>query len=100
MDFPGDAIDPPSHGVSPGHDPLTGGVDPYAAGSDIPVPRPRSRFSLRQPPARLLAMMCLNIAVRAGALSVSPRATATVRAVWFSWPPVMMPSGSGTMAPS
>ena len=41
-------------------------------------------FSLCQPPARLLAMMCLNIAVRAGALMVSPWRTATVRAVLFS----------------
>src|SRR5256885_9994522 len=31
-----------------------------------------SRFSLRQPPARLLAMICLNMAERAGALMVSP----------------------------
>src|SRR5918995_1769652 len=40
-----------------------------------------SRFNLRQPPARLLAMICLNIAVRAGTLIVSPWRTATVRAV-------------------
>jgi hypothetical protein len=59
-----------------------------------------SRFSLRQPPARLLAIICSNMAVRAGALMVSPWLTATVRAVLFSWPPVMIPSGSGTMAPS
>ena len=42
-------------------------------------------------------MICLNIAVSAGALIDSPSRTATVRAVSFSWPPVMMPSGSGTM---
>jgi hypothetical protein len=59
-----------------------------------------SRFSLRQPPARLLAMMCLIMAVRAAALMVSPARTATVRAVLLPWPAVMIPSGSGTMAPS
>jgi hypothetical protein len=35
-------------------------------------------FSLRQPPARLFAMICLNIAVRAGLFIVSPWRTATV----------------------
>lgn len=59
-----------------------------------------SRLSLRQPPARLLAMICLNMAVRAGALMGSSSRKATVRAVLLPWPPVMMPSGSGTMAPS
>ena len=59
-----------------------------------------SRLSLRQPPARLLAMICLNIAASAGALMVSPWRTATVRAVVLSCPPVMIFSGSGTMAPS
>src|SRR5258708_5926398 len=54
-------------------------------------------FTARQPPARLLAMICLNIATRADALMVSPRRTATVRAVVFPWPAVMIPSGSGTM---
>jgi hypothetical protein len=55
---------------------------------------------LRQPPARLLAMICLNIAASAGSLIGSPSRKATVRAVLLSWPAVMMPSGSGTMAPS
>ena len=59
-----------------------------------------SRFSLRQPPARLLAMICLNIAVSAGALMCSPWRMDNVRALLFSWPPVMIPAGSGTMAPS
>jgi YceI-like domain len=59
-----------------------------------------SRFNLRQPPARLLAMICLNMAVRARALIVSPWRTATVRAVLLPWPPVMIPLGSGTMPPS
>ena len=59
-----------------------------------------SRLILRQPPARLLAMMCLNIAVRATALIGSPRRKATVRAVVLLCPPVMIPSGSGTIAPS
>ncbi len=59
-----------------------------------------SRFSLRQPPARLLAMMCWNMVLRAGALMASPWRMATVRAVLLSWPAVMIPSGSGTMAPS
>ena len=58
------------------------------------------RFSLRQPPALLLAMICSNIAVRAGALMASPSRIATVRAVLLSWPPVMIFSGSGTIAPS
>jgi hypothetical protein len=40
-----------------------------------------ARFSLRQPPARLSATICLNIALRADALMVSPWYTATVRAV-------------------
>ena len=57
-------------------------------------------FSLRQPPARLLAMICRNMAARAGALMASPCLTATVRAVELLWPAVMIPSGSGTMAPS
>jgi hypothetical protein len=48
----------------------------------------------------LFAMICRNIAVSAGALMVSPRRMATVRAVELSWPAVMIPSGSGTMAPS
>ena len=40
-----------------------------------------SRFSLRQPPALLLAMICVNIAARAATLMVSPSRIATVRAV-------------------
>ncbi len=43
-------------------------------------------------------MIWRNIAVRAGSLIGSPRRTATVRAVLLSWPAVMMPSGSGTIA--
>ena len=62
--------------------------------------RHHARLSLRQPPARLLAMIARNMVSSASALIVSPRVTATVRAVVFSWPPVMMPSGSGTIAPS
>ena len=67
-----------------------------------PVDRPPhpSGFNVRQPPARLLAMMCLNMAVRAGALMTSPWRKATVRAVLLSWPAVMIRSGSGTMPPS
>lgn len=53
---------------------------------------------LRQPPARLLAMICLNISVSAGALMASPSRKATVRAILLSWPAVMMPCGSGTIA--
>jgi hypothetical protein len=60
----------------------------------------RAALILRQPPARLLAMICLNIAASAGSLIGSPSRKATVRAVLLSWPAVMMPSGSGTMAPS
>jgi hypothetical protein len=48
----------------------------------------------------LLATICRNIAVRAGALIGSPSRIATVRAVLLSWPDVMIPSGSGTMPPS
>jgi hypothetical protein len=40
-----------------------------------------SRFNLRHPPARLLAMICLNIAPSALALMGSPLRNATVRAV-------------------
>jgi hypothetical protein len=58
------------------------------------------RLILRHPPALLLAMICLIIAMRARALIGSPRRMATVRAVVLSWPPVMIPSGSGTIAPS
>jgi len=57
-------------------------------------------FSFRQPPARLFAMICRSIAVRAGALIDSFSRIASVRAVLFSWPAVMIPSGSGTIAPS
>jgi len=39
------------------------------------------RLSVRQPPARLLAIICLNMAVRADAFIVLPWRTATVRAV-------------------
>jgi hypothetical protein len=55
-----------------------------------------SRFNFRQPPARLLAMMFLNMAVGARALMVSPWRMATVRAVALSRRAVMIPSGSGT----
>src|SRR6266581_8655280 len=53
-----------------------------------------------QPPARLFAMICLNMAPSARLLIGSPRRKATVRPVLLSWPAVMMPSGSGTIAPS
>ncbi len=59
-----------------------------------------SRFSFRQPPALLLAMICLNIALSAGALIVAPWRIATVRSVVLSCPPVMIFSGSGTIGPS
>jgi hypothetical protein len=59
-----------------------------------------SCLSIRQPPARLLAMIALNMAVRAVVFRVSPLRTAMVRAVLFSWPAVMIPCGSGTMPPS
>jgi hypothetical protein len=45
-------------------------------------------------------MICRNIAERAGALMASPSRTATVRAVLLPCPAVMIPSGSGTIAPS
>ena len=90
--------------------PVSGGSRPSAAAAARATPpclalgpisaNQLSRFSLRQPPARLLAMICLNMAERAGALMVSPWRMATVRAVLLSWPPVMIPSGSGTMPPS
>jgi hypothetical protein len=57
-------------------------------------------FSLCQPPARLLAMICLSIAVSAWALIVSPCLKAIVLAVLLLCRPVMMPSGSGMIAPS
>ena len=40
--------------------------------------------SFRQPPARLLAMICLNIAISADVLMASPSRKATVRAVLLS----------------
>jgi hypothetical protein len=55
-----------------------------------------SRFNFRRPPARLLAMMFLNMAVGARALMVWPWRMATVRAVVLSRRAVMIPSGSGT----
>ena len=55
-------------------------------------------LSFRQPPARLWATICRNIASSAARLRVSPSLTPTVRAVWLPWPAVMMPSGSGTIA--
>ena len=57
-------------------------------------------LSLRQPPARLLAMIWPNIAANAGSLITSFSWIATVRAVLLSRPPVMMRAGSGTIAPS
>src|SRR5437588_12826784 len=57
-------------------------------------------LSLRQPPARLLATMCLRMAVRAGELIVSPSWKEIILAVLLLCPAVMMPSGSGTIAPS
>lgn len=45
----------------------------------------RSRdFSFLQPPALLLAMICFNMALSAGALTFSPRRIVTVRAVLLS----------------
>ena len=41
-------------------------------------------FSFRHPPALLLAMICFNMALSAGALTFSPRRMATVRAVLLS----------------
>jgi transposase len=86
--------------------PGAGAARSRPAARDLP-PRGAARgpiqalcFSFRQPPARLLAMISLNIAPRALALIVSPSRTATVRAALLSWPPVMIPSGSGTIAPS
>jgi hypothetical protein len=60
--------------------------------SDLPC-----ALSRRQPPARLLAMIALNIATSGSGLIGSPCRNDTVRAVLFSWPAVMIPSGSGTM---
>src|SRR5215470_17136592 len=60
----------------------------------------RFAVSFLQPPARLFAIICLNIAVRAWALIFSPCRIATVRAVLLSCPLVMMPCGSGTIPPS
>lgn len=60
----------------------------------------RFAASFLQPPARLFAIICLNIAVRAGALIFSPCRIATVRAVLLLCPPVIMPCGSGTIPPS
>src|SRR5438309_7175 len=80
----------PEHdqGHEGGHDPKIWTLAPCAA------------LILRQPPARLLAMICLNMAVSARRLIFSPSLYATVRAVVLSCPAVMMPWGSGTMPPS
>ena len=61
---------------------------------------PAAALSLRQPPARLLATICSNIACNAGALIVSPSWMEICRPVLLPWPLVMMFSGSGTIAPS
>jgi hypothetical protein len=45
----------------------------------------------RQPPPRLLAMICLNMALSVGALMTSPWRIATVRAVLLRWPAVVIP---------
>ena len=45
-----------------------------------------TRLSFLQPPARLFAIICLNMVVRAGALIFSPCRIATVRAVLLSCP--------------
>ena len=79
---------------------LSGSRSLYRVAAVKPSEPTPSRLSLRQPPARLLAMICRNIARSARSLIGSPRRKATVRAVWLSWPAVMMPSGSGTIAPS
>ena len=70
------------------------GIQKHVVGEGQPA-----AFNLRQPPARLLATICRNIAVRAGALIGSPSRIATVRAVLLSWTDVMIPSGSETMPP-
>lgn len=59
-----------------------------------------SRLSLRQPPALLLAMIRLNIALSSDALIVSPRWIASGRASKLSCPPTMIFSGSGTITRS
>ena len=59
--------------------------------------RPRQRsvgaLSRRQPPARLLAMIALHIAISGSALIGFPWWKARVRAVLFWWPRVMIPTG-------
>ena len=57
-------------------------------------------LSLRHPPARLLAIICLSMAVRARRLVGSPCRNEMVLAVLLVCPAVMIPSGSGTMPPS
>src|SRR4051812_31597253 len=57
-------------------------------------------FSCRQPPARLLATCCRNIASSAASLTSPPSYNAIVRPVLFWWPAVTRPSGSGTRPPS
>jgi len=57
-------------------------------------------LSLRQPPARLFAMICWKNAFNAAFGTFSPSANPIVRAVWLLCPAVMSPCGSGTMPPS
>jgi hypothetical protein len=48
-------------------------------------------LSLRQPPARLLAMICLSIVFRAAALIFSPSCTEIILAVLLVCRPVTTP---------
>jgi len=57
-------------------------------------------LSSRQPPTQSLAMTCQNMAINACVVTASPYQMATVRPVLLAWPPVMIPSGPGTMPPS
>ena len=75
-------------------------LSPLAGTSSATQELSRTALSLRQPPARLLATISLSIPESAASLNVSPSRIATVRAVLLSCPPVMIPSGSGTIAPS
>ena len=59
--------------------------------------RTRSSFELA---AKSLSADVINLSSSGSAGTGSPSRTATVRAVELSWPAVMMPCGSGTIAPS
>ena len=71
----------PGYKRSPRIDMLAGTANRALGWSSRHEARYDSRFTLRQPPLRLFAMICLNMARKARAFIFSPWRIATVRAV-------------------